>query len=70
MDAPLTGCCVFLDRQTRLLIVKDFRTFRRDPAQWAQILIFAGLMLLYFVNSPQFYQSDRGRGVPARHRLH
>ena len=22
---------------------------------------FAGLMLLYFVNSPQFYQSDRGR---------
>jgi ABC-2 type transport system permease protein len=51
----------FLDPQTRLLIVKDFRTFRRDPAQWAQILIFAGLMLLYFLNSPQFYQNDRGR---------
>lgn len=46
--------------QTRLLIIKDFRTFRRDPAQWAQILIFAGLMLLYFANSPQFYQTDRG----------
>jgi ABC-2 type transport system permease protein len=44
-----------------LLIIKDFRTFRRDPAQWAQILIFAGLMLLYFANSPQFYQTDRGR---------
>ena len=40
----------YLDRQTRLLIVKDFRTFRRDPAQWGQVLIFAGLMLLYFVN--------------------
>jgi ABC-2 type transport system permease protein len=37
------------------------RTFRRDPAQWAQVLIFAGLMLLYFVNAPQFYQSDRGK---------
>ncbi len=49
------------DAQTRLLIIKDFRTFRRDPGQWAQILIFAGLMLLYFANSPQFYQTDRGR---------
>src|SRR4051812_30893892 len=50
-----------VDPPTRLLIIKDFRTFRRDPAQWAQILIFAGLMLLYFANSPQFYQTDRGR---------
>jgi ABC-2 type transport system permease protein len=49
------------DPQTRLFIIKDFRTFRRDPAQWAQIVIFAGLMLLYFANSPQFYQTDRGR---------
>jgi ABC-2 type transport system permease protein len=51
----------FLDGQTRLLIIKDFRTFRRDPAQWAQILIFAGLTLLYFFHSPQLYQSDRAR---------
>ena len=50
-----------LDPQTRWLIIKDFRTFRRDPAQWAQVLIFAGLMLLYFVNAPQFYQSDGGK---------
>ena len=35
---------------TPLLIVKDFRTFRRDPQQWAQILIFCGLMVLYFTN--------------------
>ncbi len=62
MDDALDRALFFIDRKTRLLIVKDFRTFRRDPAQWAQILIFAGLMLLYFVNSPQFYQSDRGRG--------
>jgi ABC-2 type transport system permease protein len=58
----LTGRLLWpFDPQTRLLIIKDLRTFRRDPAQWAQILIFAGLMLLYFANSPQFYQTDRGR---------
>lgn len=55
-DLPLR----FFDPQTRLLIVKDFRTFRRDPAQWAQILIFAGLVMLYIVNSRQFYEADLG----------
>src|SRR5262249_638627 len=40
----------FLDPQTRLLILKDFRTFRREPAQWAQIAIFCGLLVLYFTN--------------------
>src|SRR5262249_2767502 len=31
MDRTITGVLGFLDLQTRLLIVKDFRTFRRDP---------------------------------------
>ena len=43
------------------MIVKDFRTFRRDPAQWAQILIFLGLAVLYFSNVRQFYEQDIGR---------
>ncbi len=34
----------------RLLLVKDFKVFVRDPAQWAQLLIFVGLLGLYFVN--------------------
>jgi len=50
-----------LHPQTRLLIMKDFRTFRRDPSQWAQIVIFVGLLSLYVVNSRQFYQQDVGR---------
>src|SRR5205823_4588283 len=54
LDRAVTRLLGFLDPQTRFLIVKDLRTFRRDPAQWAQVLIFAGLMLLYFVNAPQF----------------
>src|SRR5262249_49315409 len=61
MDRLLTGVVAFLDPQTRLLIVKDFRTFRRDPAQWAQVLIFTGLMVLYFANMRRFYQEELGR---------
>ncbi len=40
----------FLPRPIRLLILKDLRTFRRDPAQWSQFLIFFGLLAFYFVN--------------------
>jgi ABC-2 type transport system permease protein len=33
--------------RVRLLIIKDFRTFRRDPQQWGQVAIFCTLMSLY-----------------------
>jgi ABC-2 type transport system permease protein len=55
LDRLLTGMVGFLDGQTKLLIVKDFRTFRRDPAQWAQVLIFTGLLTLYFANIRRLY---------------
>jgi ABC-2 type transport system permease protein len=42
----------------RLLIIKDFRTFRRDPAQWAQVLIFTGLLGLYFGNIRRMFLDD------------
>jgi len=61
IDSALTRWLSFLDPQTRLLIIKDFRTFRRDPGQWAQVLIFAGLALTYFANTRQFYRSDLGQ---------
>ena len=44
----------FLPRQMRLLLVKDLRLFRRDPAQWSQFLIFFGLLALYFLNIRRF----------------
>jgi ABC-2 type transport system permease protein len=56
LDKTLAGLVAFLHPQVRLLLIKDFRTFRRDPAQWAQILIFAGLMCLYFLYTISFYQ--------------
>src|SRR5947199_4404107 len=40
LDALLEKLLFPLSPQMRLLIIKDFRTFRRDTAQWAQILIF------------------------------
>ncbi len=61
LDAALSRLLFFLDRQTKLLIVKDFRTFRRDPAQWAQILIFLGLAVLYFSNIRRFYEQEIGK---------
>src|SRR5262245_16598118 len=48
----------YLDRKTRILIVKDFRTFRREPAQFGQVVIFTSLLLLAVLNSRQFFQAD------------
>ena len=41
-----------LPAPTRLLLLKDFRIFRRDPTQWTQFLIFLGLVLLFFMAMP------------------
>ena len=54
----------YLHPSTRLLIVKDFRTFRREPAQVGQLGIFAGLMILGVLNIRQFMGVD----VPLRDR--
>ena len=50
LDAVFHRVFFFLPRPIRLLILKDLRTFRRDPAQWSQFLIFFGLLAFYFVN--------------------
>lgn len=61
IDAVFAKTVAFLDPQTQLLILKDFRTFRRDPAQWAQVLIFVGLAILYFTNMRRFFEHNIGR---------
>lgn len=50
LDALFHRVFFFVNRPVRLLILKDLRTFRRDPAQWSQFLIFFGLLAFYFVN--------------------
>ncbi|WP_250847129.1 putative ABC transporter permease subunit [Aquisphaera insulae] len=53
LDAILHRTFFFLPRPIRLLILKDLRTFLRDPAQWSQFLIFFGLLAFYFLNIPR-----------------
>ena len=50
LDAVFHRVFFFLPQPIRLLILKDLRTFRRDPAQWSQFLIFFGLLAFYFLN--------------------
>jgi ABC-2 type transport system permease protein len=49
-DAPFHRLFPFIPQPIRILILKDIRTFLRDPAQWSQFLIFFGLLGFYFVN--------------------
>ncbi|MDQ7781141.1 MAG: hypothetical protein RDV41_15710, partial [Planctomycetota bacterium] len=37
-------------RLVSLIVVKDWKAFVRDPAQWSQFLIFFGLLGVYFFN--------------------
>jgi ABC-2 type transport system permease protein len=53
LDTALHRVFWFLPRPVRLLILKDLRTFLRDPAQWSQFLIFFGLLGFYFLNIPK-----------------
>jgi ABC-2 type transport system permease protein len=61
LDNILTSVLFFLHPQIKMLIIKDFRTFRRDFAQWAQIVIFLGLGVIYFFAMRNFYERDIGR---------
>jgi ABC-2 type transport system permease protein len=60
LDRLLLGLVFYLDKPTQVLVIKDFRTFRRDPTQWVILLIFGGLMLLGASNFRQYYAGDFG----------
>jgi ABC-2 type transport system permease protein len=50
LDSVLARGAFFLPHDVRMLLVKDFRLFRRDPVQWSQFIISFGLLALYVVN--------------------
>jgi ABC-2 type transport system permease protein len=58
LDRLVERSLFLFDAPTRLFIVKDFRTFRRDPAQWLQISIFVSLLLFYFWGMRSFFERD------------
>jgi ABC-2 type transport system permease protein len=58
LDRVMEWLVFYLDKPTRILVVKDFRTFRRDPTQWVLMFIFGGLLLIGAMNFRQYYQAD------------
>ncbi len=52
---PLHRLLSFLPGDVRGVFMKDSRTFLRDAAQWSQVLIFFGMLALYFSNLRQFH---------------
>ena len=44
------GLLFFLKPRHRLLVMKDVKSFMRDPVQWSQVLIFFGLLCVYILN--------------------
>lgn len=42
----------FLPGPMRHIVIKDLRSFLRDPLQWSQLAILFGLMALYVINIP------------------
>jgi ABC-2 type transport system permease protein len=58
LDRVMEWLVFYLDKRTRVLIVKDFRTFRRDPTQWVILVIFGLLMLLGASNFRQYYSGE------------
>lgn len=66
MDTAARGMLSFLPRSFQEIIVKDLRTFRRDPTLWAQLAVFVGLLSLYLVNLRRLdYGPQSGQWVMA-----
>lgn len=51
--APVYAFFGLLPRPHRMILLKDLRTFARDPTQWTQMVIMIGLLLLYALNLPR-----------------
>ncbi|MGC8741498.1 MAG: putative ABC transporter permease subunit [Candidatus Sumerlaeaceae bacterium] len=51
----------------KALLAKDVRTFWRDPAQWSQLVILFGLLVLYLANIRGVSAQMRGIEVFFRH---
>jgi ABC-2 type transport system permease protein len=52
--ARLDRFLAFLPPDIRGMVLKDMRSFLRDPMQWSQALIFFGLLAIYFAGFRSF----------------
>ncbi len=62
IDRAVPKVMILAPPKVRLLLVKDLRIFRRDPVQWAEFLIFFGLLILYFLNMQNIRYSSTFSG--------
>lgn len=51
-DKLVSGLLSWSDIRTRTFVLKDWRMFRRDVSQWAQVVILGGIMFLYCISIP------------------
>jgi ABC-2 type transport system permease protein len=58
LDRVMEGLVFYLPRSTRVLVVKDFRTFRRDPTQWVLLILFGALLMIGATNFRQYAKAD------------
>jgi len=55
----------YLPQRLRVLMLKDLRSFARDPAQWTQMVIMLGLLVLYALNLKRLPVDLNNPGVRA-----
>jgi len=56
--SSLDQSLVFLPHDIRGMVMKDIRSFLRDPMQWSQALIFFGLLAIYFSSFRSFHYNE------------
>ncbi|HEU4339524.1 MAG TPA: hypothetical protein VFS19_05610 [Planctomycetota bacterium] len=49
----------FMSRRVKQIVIKDAKSFVRDPVQWSQFLIFFGLLGIYFSSLRSFAYEER-----------
>jgi ABC-2 type transport system permease protein len=58
-DVLVARILFFMSPRVRQIVIKDAKTFMRDPVQWSQFLIFFGLLGIYFSSLRSFAYEDR-----------
>lgn len=59
LDLVFGRLLFFMGRRVRQIVLKDAKTFVRDPVQWTQFLIFFGLLGIYFSSLRSFAYEER-----------
>ena len=58
IDKLMERSVFYLDKPTRILVVKDFRMFRRDPTQWVLLTIFGAMIVVGGTTFRQYYNAN------------